>query len=180
MACGQGKGDGPSDAAVADGAGDARGNEGANDAARTGTVGCGGTAQASGTSPVGPFMATGLNVLILQNCNAVQVTALDDGSGASFEFSLPLPNRDAGTQFQMTGATVFGSFSSPTLDGGRAVQVSTTVTFMGSDPFGAPAGGGSWGTLDGTFETVTGATGVSISGSFSSPYCSFNKGGCSG
>jgi hypothetical protein len=183
MACGQSKGGAPSDAALSDAVSDVSVDASfvdGMDGAAPRIVGCGGTVQASGTSPVGPFTATGLNVAILQNCAAVYVDILDESSGAILGFSLPLPTADADMVFQMSGDTVFGSFSSPALNGGgRKVDAPTKVTFTGSDPFAAPDAGGSWGTLDGTFETVPGTTGISISGSFSSPYCLFNKGGCS-
>ena len=185
LACGQGKGAGLGDGAVpdvnTDVSGDARSIDGTDDIADARlAAGCGGTAQGGGTAPDGPFTASGVNALVLQNCAAVLIDVFDGSSGATLSFRLPFPKTDAGAPFQSSGDTVLGSYYSPGFNDGRRVEVAVSITFAGSDPLATPDAGGSWGTLVGTFDTGTGTPGISISGTFSTLFCAFNKGGCSG
>lgn len=127
---------------------------------------CGGTASATGTSPAGEFSAA--KVFTDYHCGTILVVLYDVGGYASLTLSFPY----AGGAIGDRSATAV--FQGPPR-GDALVQTTASMTLTTiSDPLqGQDAGSSAWGTIEGHFSVVSSC--LSISGSFSSSYCSYDS-----
>jgi hypothetical protein len=134
---------------------------------------CGGSVDATGQSPDGPFVGSVVYVSFTDTCQAIFVSVYDVSQPLWSSFDMALPTgAEAGMDLNLNGTTVDVVF------GGAALQTSAVVDVTASDPFAAPDAGGSWGSVQGTFSLSL--DGFSITGSFSSPYCHYGRTGCMG
>jgi hypothetical protein len=130
---------------------------------------CGGTVTGSGSTPSGVFNATDVNVKVIFTCNAINV-AISDASAAK-QLSLALhPSADGGADTIIGSHDVTAVFTA--FQGGSIVTTTATLVVSAiGDPFaGTPDNPQPTGTLDATF--ALDRDGFTLSGSFSSPYCS--------
>ncbi|HEY7374404.1 MAG TPA: hypothetical protein VIF57_19730 [Polyangia bacterium] len=127
---------------------------------------CGGTASATGTSPAGTFSAG--KVFTDYHCGTILVVLYDAGGYASLTLSFPY----AGGAIGERSATAM--FQGPPR-GGALVQTaaSITLTALGDPSQGQDAGSSGWGAIEGHFSVVSSC--LSIAGSFSSAYCSYDS-----
>ena len=127
---------------------------------------CGGSVTSSGSTPAGAFGGTNVYLRVVFVCRRVEVTIVDQATGASLAFSLS-PSTDGGTPSLLGSQTVPSTFTG----GGPNVTTSALVNVtMADDPFDAGATSAPpAGELAATF--TLSPDGFSVSGSFSSPYC---------
>jgi hypothetical protein len=127
---------------------------------------CGGTATATGTSPLGTFSAGKIDITYY--CGTIYVTVSDATGDARLTVAFPyaagaLGERSAGV-----------TFNGPPR-GDPLVQTTGSVTISAiSDPLptrDASIASG-WGMVEGTFSVASGC--LSITGSFASPYCAYD------
>ena len=121
---------------------------------------------ATGTSPLGEFSSA--KVFADYHCGTVIVQLFDASGYASLTLSFPYAAGALGDR----SATVV--FQGPPR-GDALVETTGSVTLTKiSDPLpGADASSSAPGMIEGTFSVVSGC--VSISGSFSSPYCAYDS-----
>jgi len=127
---------------------------------------CGGTATATGTSPVGAFSA-GL-VGVSYHCGNVVVEVTDASGFARLALVFPF---SAGAIGERNAAV---TFNGPPR-GDVLVQATGQVTIAAiSDPSPtSDAGSSAWGMVEGTFSITSDC--LSITGSFASPYCAYDS-----
>ena len=131
---------------------------------------CGGTATASGTSPLGAFSAG--TVRVTYHCGAIFLAMSDATGYARLTFTFPYA-AEAGAAGALGERSAGVTFNGPPR-GDPLVQTMGAVTIAAiSDPFPQPDAGAWWGLVEGTF--VVESECLSITGSFSSPYCSYDN-----
>jgi hypothetical protein len=128
---------------------------------------CGGTVDASGTTPSGAFDGTDVHLRVVFVCRRVDVTITDLTTGGVLAFSVR-PSSDGGVLSLVGQQTVTAAFAAR---GSTATTTMATVNVtMADDPFtGGNANAQPTGHMEGTFTLAQ--DGFSVSGSFSSPYC---------
>jgi len=136
---------------------------------------CGGTVTTTGSTPLGAFDATDVNVQVIFTCNSIDVRISDVAIARQLSFSLhpaaAAAAADAGAD-SILGSQTSNAALTSFQTGGSLLATTAVVTVQAvGDPFGGtPANPGPSGTLQATF--TLDQDGFALSGSFSSPYCS--------
>jgi hypothetical protein len=131
---------------------------------------CGGSIQASGTSPAGEFVAGSVHVAVSLHCGGVKVVLYDLGGSSRIELDNPLAT-DGGVGSLLGKRTVDTFFTGPPTFVAQLTSAVIEVTGA-DDPLTGADAGIPWGMIHGTFALTN--DGFSLSGSFESPYCVFD------